>query len=162
MSAGAPLRRLVRRLQSAGTWRRFGRRVVVPRLRIVSVADEPAAPWRHVYPDIAHRADPERALAGVHLALAGRRAVGGMLLHPCEEGLLLSAMRVRPLLRGLGIGALLLDRALAIARAQDRPVVLVVHRDNRPAVHLYRSRGFVPFTSTADWLQPGHLALRSP
>lgn len=52
-----------------------------------------------------------------------------------------------PSLQGKGLGRDLAMASLEFARSKGCPVKLEVHRDNEPAIALYRSLGFEPFES---------------
>lgn len=85
----------------------------------------------------------------------GQPAVGFTLVRaaPGEEELLLVA--VRPEHRGRGLGARLLERFAADARARGAERVFLEMRSNNPAERLYRSLGFEPIgTRPQYYLQP--------
>jgi len=52
---------------------------------------------------------------------------------------------IKPEFQGKGFGRRLSIRSLEIAREKQCPVKLEVHRENLPAINLYRSLGFSPF-----------------
>lgn len=153
----------VRRVQGTGAWRALGRRVVVPRLAVVAALDDPGERWRDVYGDLAARDDGGRsALTGAWIAVGRRRGLGGMLLHPFDHeppALFLSAMRVRGLYRGWGIGGLLVRYAQELATRQDLGIWLVVEQDNDPALRLYRSHGFALADPPASVARKGHIGM---
>ena len=74
----------------------------------------------------------------------GERAAGFTLVRaaPGEEELLLIA--VDPAHRGRGLGARLLERCAADARARGAERLFLEMRSNNPAQRLYRSLGFEP------------------
>ena len=81
-------------------------------------------------------------------------AVGivGIGFFESETVPMLISMWVRPSARGLGCGRRLVDAAVAWAREQAAPkVMLWVVRENLGAIHLYESCGFVP-SGTVDAL----------
>ncbi|MCY1053622.1 N-acetyltransferase [Nannocystis sp. SCPEA4] len=89
------------------------------------------------------------ALGTVGLAVEGDAALGYYILtwgFDLEWGgrdAFLTELYLRPELRGGGRGRLVLDAALATARAHDaRAIHLMVRTDNTPALQLYRSAGF--------------------
>ena len=54
-------------------------------------------------------------------------------------------------LKGRGLGCLLLDKAIALARELGyRELYIETHHNLNAAVHLYRKRGFVPFTPSRE------------
>ncbi len=52
---------------------------------------------------------------------------------------------IRPSLQGKGLGRRLALESLRFARQRGCPVKLEVHRENIPAIRLYRRLGFEPF-----------------
>ena len=78
----------------------------------------------------------------------GRRIAGVCWLTNDGRRLYLHHMAVAPADQGRGYGALLLDAALAYARASCLQIKLEVHRDNHAARRLYLRHGF---TSLGDY-----------
>ena len=82
-------------------------------------------------------------------ALAG--GVGGAEYAPrggCAE---LRKLYLAGRLKGQGLGYRLLDKAIALARELGyRELYIETHHNLSAAVHLYRKRGFVPFTPSAE------------
>lgn len=159
-------RRLVKRLVEAAErqrlWRSFGRRHIVPRLEVIRAAGDPLGRWRQVYPDFAAKKHVERTLPFVWLAAYGKRALGGLMLHPLGPDLFLHTMRVRRPYRGWGVGGYLLGQVLMVADGQDKAVWLQVLPDNRPALALYRKAGFRERTDRATLVRKGYLTLYRP
>ena len=52
---------------------------------------------------------------------------------------------IRPSLQGEGLGRILALESLKYSRELDCPLKLEVHRDNLPAINLYKSLGFFTF-----------------
>ena len=52
---------------------------------------------------------------------------------------------IRPSLQGEGLGRILALESLKYSRELDCPLKLEVHRDNQPAINLYKSLGFFTF-----------------
>ena len=113
----------------------------------------PGCTWRPEYPspeDITH----DVAVGGLYLLLEGSELISvgyagpsdelDMLSwtpkHPCE----LARFCVRRDLQGRGIGALMLKRLMAIARAQESydGLCLLAHHENPAAHALYEKHGF--------------------
>lgn len=104
------------------------------------------------------------------------RANGSFFVARCEDGiagyvsllrrrgcalLRIYSIAVDPVLRGRGIGALLLDRSIACAHEQGmRYLSLEVRTDNAAAQRLYESRGFRRTTFLRDYYAPGADAWR--
>lgn len=66
---------------------------------------------------------------------------GALVMFPTSSGdLFLHKIMVHPDSRGQGIGTALMQAALELA---DRPVLLTVNPDNKPAVQLYENMGYV-------------------
>ncbi len=76
------------------------------------------------------------------LAWHDDRAVGIAGAYGGPERFDVISMWVDPAVRGEGVGAALLDAAIAFAG--DAPVYLSVTETNEPAKRLYERRGFVP------------------
>ncbi|HET9049349.1 MAG TPA: GNAT family N-acetyltransferase [Chiayiivirga sp.] len=73
----------------------------------------------------------------------------------------LYSIAVDPNRRGAGLGAALLDDALAAAQAADRRVLrLEVREDNHAAIGLYRRAGFEVFGRIDSYYEDGCAALR--
>lgn len=110
--------------------------------------------------DFLHRFDPTRDLFLV--ALDGERVVGGITLdrgeHPAADKLAhLRWFVVAPQLRGHGIGAALLDRAVAFARHRGDRRIYLWTVDALPAARrLYDRAGFALAEQGVDntWGQP--------
>lgn len=102
----------------------------------VTIPDDPAA--------FAARARAEQIdLSTSLVATLDGEAVGQALIARRGSVSRLAAMSVRPAWRGQGVGAALLDRALADARARgDREMRLEVIEANEGAARLYERRGF--------------------
>lgn len=58
---------------------------------------------------------------------------------------LLHHFAIKPSSQGKGLGRLLALESLKFARELDCPMKLEVHRDNQPAINLYKSLGFLAF-----------------
>lgn len=154
-------RATVERVQATRAWRWVGRHWVLPEVRVVAALEDPRERWRHVYPDFDKRPDRgRRALSGAWIAVWGRRGLGGTLLHPFEEGLFLSAMRVRPWCRRWGVAGKLVVRAQSVSKERGSAIWLVVAADNEPAIRLYRSYGFRRTEPPAVVAQDGHVGMR--
>ena len=148
-------------MQCSRAWRWIGERWVIHEVRIVAALEDPQERWRHVYPDFGKRADGGRqALGGAWIAVWGRRGLGGTLLHPFQEGLFLSAMRVRPWARRWGIASKLVERAQTVARERKTPIWLVVAADNEPAIRLYLGYDFQKTDPPKVVSQEGHIGMR--
>ena len=76
---------------------------------------------------------------------AGRRIIGTSWLTWDGRRVLLHHFAILPSMQGQGYGRLLALESLAFAREKNAPMKLEVHRDNVPAVHLYKSLGFEVF-----------------
>lgn len=96
------------------------------------------------------RFDPQRArerfLSGFvpaqtrHIAVAGRR-IGFVVVKPEPNALLLDHLYLHPHSQGQGIGAIVLARVIAEARAQDLPLKVGALRDS-DANRFYLRHGF--------------------
>ena len=62
---------------------------------------------------------------------------------------------ILPEYQGHGHGRILALRSLEFAREKNCPVKLEVHRENTPAVNLYRSLGFEVFTDYEIYMKLG-------
>ncbi|MDH3283416.1 MAG: GNAT family N-acetyltransferase [Acidobacteriota bacterium] len=82
-----------------------------------------------------------------------------MLLAPYDGRLFLSAMRVRPAFRRLGVASELTRRAIREGVRSCCPVWLVVHERNHVAVHLYKKADFHVVESETPIDRPGHLTM---
>lgn len=153
---------LVEAAEHQRPWRSFGRRYVVPRLEVIRAAGDPLGRWRQVYPDFAVRKHLERTLKFMWIVVHGKRALGGLMLHPLGSDLFLHTMRVRRPCRGWGVGGYLLRQVLIAADGQNKVVWLQVLPDNRPALALYRKAGFQECTDRAALLRKGYLTMRRP
>jgi ribosomal protein S18 acetylase RimI-like enzyme len=81
--------------------------------------------------------------AAAFVARHGRRVVGYVGTYPHEEYGMLLGILVHEAYRGMGIGARLLDNAIAWARERYLPAIsLLVFAHNERAIKLYRARGF--------------------
>lgn len=102
----------------------------------VTIPDDPAG--------FAARARAEQIdLSASLVATLDGEAVGQALIARRGSVSRLAAMSVRPAWRGQGVGAALLDRVLADARARgDREMRLEVIEANEGAARLYERRGF--------------------
>jgi ribosomal protein S18 acetylase RimI-like enzyme len=81
--------------------------------------------------------------AAAFVATYGGRVVGYIGTYAHEEYGLLFGLLVHERHRGMGIGARLLDRAIAWARKRGYPQIsLLVFAHNERAIALYRDRGF--------------------
>jgi ribosomal protein S18 acetylase RimI-like enzyme len=87
---------------------------------------------------------------GSESRLQFRAILGGSLIGMCcltrEDGATwITGLGILPSLRGKGLGAELLDAAIALALARwgEAAIRLEVKGDNAAALALYRSRGFV-------------------
>jgi ribosomal protein S18 acetylase RimI-like enzyme len=80
----------------------------------------------------------------IFFALDEDQVVGTVAMRPAGPWTYeLTKMAVRPMARGRGFGLRLLDRAMAWARDRGaRRVILYSHTSLRPALSLYRRRGF--------------------
>jgi ribosomal protein S18 acetylase RimI-like enzyme len=155
------VRGLIEGVQAGRLWRGFGRSWVLPRTRVVAALQDPRGRWRQIYGDFEKRPDRGRqALTGAWIAVWGRLALGGMLLHPFQEGLFLSAMRVKPWCRRWGVGGKLVVRAQELARERNTAIWLVVSEDNLPAIRLYERHGFVRTEPPKVVSQRGHTGMR--
>jgi ribosomal protein S18 acetylase RimI-like enzyme len=88
--------------------------------------------------------------AAVFGAFRGEEIVGmaGLRREPGDRKQhkgVLWGMYVRPAARGLGLGRALLRAVLEYARGEVEQVLLLVVSDNRRAVRLYESEGFVSY-----------------
>jgi len=83
-------------------------------------------------------------MAGVWLSLAriGEEAVGFALGRSVLDDAELLLLAVLPEQRGYGLGAMLLDRFQAVARARGATRLHLEMRDGNKALSLYRRRGF--------------------
>jgi ribosomal protein S18 acetylase RimI-like enzyme len=154
------VRELLGGLQGRAAWRRFGRDWVLPRVRIIGALQDPRERWRQIYPDFERRPDRGRqALVGAWIAVWGRLALGGMLLHPFKEGLFLSAMRVKPWCRRWRVGSKLVERAQDLARERRSAIWLIVAADNEAAIRLYEQHGFVRAEPPKVVSQAGHVGM---
>ena len=160
VAPGRTLARLVQLAERNRLWRQWGRRRIVPGLELLRADEDAHGLWRQVYGDFATRRHLERTLVHTWLAIHRRRALGGVMLHPRGDDLLLHTMRVRRPYRGLGIGGWLLDQVLAEADRAGQRIWLQVRHDNRPAIGLYTSRGFVITREDPAFFRDGHLAMR--
>lgn len=97
------------------------------------------APWpRQVFAD-----ELGRSWARVDVARAGERVIGFVDYWLVADEVHLLAIATHPDHRRRGVGGLLLDQVLAVARATAaRMVTLEVRRTNVPAIALYEHRGF--------------------
>ncbi|MDQ7008555.1 MAG: GNAT family N-acetyltransferase [Acidobacteriota bacterium] len=154
------LSRLAQIAERSRPWRYWGRRHIVPALRILRADEDPRGAWRQVYGDFAARRNLDRTLEHTWLAVHRHRALGGLMLHPRGDDLLLHTMRVRRPYRGLGVGGWLLDRILADADRSGRRIWLQVRHDNRPAIGLYSSRGFRVTREDPAFFRDGHLVMK--
>lgn len=73
------------------------------------------------------------------------RIVGTSWLTWDGRRVMLHHFAIQPSLQGQGYGRQLALESLRFAREKKCPIKLEVHRDNLPAVQLYRSLGFVVF-----------------
>jgi ribosomal protein S18 acetylase RimI-like enzyme len=70
------------------------------------------------------------------------RIVGTSWLTWDGRRVLMQYFALRPTLQGLGYGRKLALESLAFSRNKKAPLKLEVHRDNIPAIQLYRNLGF--------------------
>ena len=82
-------------------------------------------------------------IAGFQLQRGQKRAHKGTLW----------GMYVRPGARAAGVGRLLVEAVVALARAEAELIQLSVASDNAPALRLYRSLGFKPYGLEKDALK---------
>jgi ribosomal protein S18 acetylase RimI-like enzyme len=146
------------------------------RLRIAALTESPDAFSPTVTEAASHddaywQRAAERAAAGESFRLFAARRDGAALglasAQRDEAGIgHIGAMWVDPLLRGAGVGARLLDAAVAFLEQRGcLTIELSVTETNVHAIALYRSRGF---ELTGDWapLRPGsplrNLTMRWP
>ncbi|ODP31781.1 GNAT family N-acetyltransferase [Pandoraea sp. ISTKB] len=123
-----------------------------------SYAEEKDWPVEHVREWLTVRPD-----AGVFGAFENERLVGvvglGRQARPnfAHVGFLWG-MYVEAQAMGRGIGRALIDAALALARSQPglRHITLQVNADNRPAIGLYQSFGFVEIGREPDAMRVGN------
>jgi GNAT superfamily N-acetyltransferase len=123
-------------------------------VRFVEVGDEQTlSAWRRIHnaiiptdplslADVRERAARHR----LELAYAGSEPVGNSTVRrPTENGGAMVIARVLPGHRGQGIGSLLYERGLVVARswADDRPVETVVLASNEDGLAFALARGFV-------------------
>ncbi len=104
--------------------------------------------------------DPESAFRGARVMLASVEGedCGIIVMTTGVGGSELQRFWTTPPARGRGAGAALLDAALAAA---SPPVRLSVWEWRRPAIELYRRRGFEVVAPAAAWdSRPGLLCLR--
>lgn len=83
--------------------------------------------------------------------------VGALLLNPAlhVQALELVYLGLVPSARGLGLGRLLIERAMAIAGERSvRSVMLAVDEANAPALRLYRAAGFRRISRRAAFVRP--------
>jgi len=153
---------LVEAAEHQRLWRGFGRRYVLPRLEVIHAAGDPLGRWRHVYPDFSARRQLERTLEFMWIVVHGRRALGGLMLHPLGSDLFLHTMRVRRPCRGWGVGGYLLQQVMIAADGQNKAIWLQVLPDNRPALALYRKAGFRECHDRATLLREGYLTMCRP
>jgi GNAT superfamily N-acetyltransferase len=98
--------------------------------------------------DEAIFADPRGSIVGaggrILLAVDGERAVGCCALLALGAGEFeVAKMAVTPALQGRGVGRLLLERTVAMARAMGaRRLYLETNHALEPAIRLYRAVGF--------------------
>jgi len=59
---------------------------------------------------------------------------------------------IRPVIQGEGWGKKLAEESLKIAQRWGCPVKLEVHRENKPAIKLYRKLGFTPLPGYGVYL----------
>ena len=76
---------------------------------------------------------------------AGGQIVGTSWMTYDGRRLHLHHFAIRPSHQGKGLGKTLALESLEHARERSCPVKLEVHDENRVAVHLYKSLGFVAF-----------------
>ncbi len=77
----------------------------------------------------------------VLLAEAGKTPVGFVHIKDERRRMLLCGMGVTASMRGMGVGTMLMEKALALMAASGKPVYLKVRAMNR-AVNLYARYGF--------------------
>ena len=89
------------------------------------------------------------------LAWEDEKLVGTALLSHDFRRLYIHHMAVEPALQNRGIGRLLLQEALQIAREKGFQPKLEVHRDNPAARHLYHSCGFTDLDGYITMIRRG-------
>jgi GNAT superfamily N-acetyltransferase len=123
-------------------------------VRFVEVADEQTVPdWRHIHnvtiPTDPLSLDEVRERSGRHrleLAYLDLDAVGNSTVRrPTDDAGAMVIARVLPAYRRRGIGTLLYERGLEIARgwADERPVETVVLASNEDGLAFALAHGFV-------------------
>lgn len=94
------------------------------------------------------------------VATGGEQVVGyaGIFVLPPDSDL--QTIAVDPSERGSGVGALLLERAIDVARTQGAvAMVLEVRSDNEDAIRLYERAGFAPISRRSAYYPDGCDAL---
>ena len=82
----------------------------------------------------------------VHVAVAGSKVVGAIVLKATDEGFYLDNVAVRPSVKGKGVGRLLLELADAEARRQGyKSIYLATHELMTENRALYTSIGYVEY-----------------
>jgi GNAT superfamily N-acetyltransferase len=84
--------------------------------------------------------------AQVHVAIAGGRVIGAMVLKITDDGFYLDNVAVRPSVKGKGVGRLLLALAEAEARRQGyKSICLATHELMTENRDLYARIGYVEY-----------------
>jgi len=85
---------------------------------------------------------------------SGKRLIGTSWLTWDGRRVLLHHFAILPSMQGLGHGRLLALESLKFARGKNSPMKLEVHRDNLPAVQLYKGMGFEVFEDYDVYMIP--------
>jgi ribosomal-protein-alanine acetyltransferase len=95
------------------------------------------------------------------VARAGLRVAGYSITCMVRHGAEIASIAVLPRFRGRGIARALLARSIRMVRRREAAAIwLMVRRDNRAAIELYRSFGFARTGTVYAYYEDGSVAWR--